>query len=115
MKRRLTFREGTFNANSVRLVLELIGSLDLNDCTIVDIGCGRGGNTAIVAEKFSGQVIGIDMSSEAIAFCRKAHTSNPIDFRVGNALNIPLADDVLRRHHQRGVVTFIWQPTEISE
>jgi len=86
-------REGTFNANSVRLVLELVGSLDLNGCTIVDIGCGRGGNTAVVAEKFKGQVIGIDMSSEAIAFCRKTHTSNPIDFRVGNALDIPLADD----------------------
>ncbi|OBG34509.1 hypothetical protein A5672_01440 [Mycobacterium alsense] len=86
-------REGTFNANSVRLVLEVIGSLDLNDRTIVDIGCGRGGNTAVVAEKFSAQVIGIDMSSEAIAFCRKAHTKNPIDFRVGNALDIPLADD----------------------
>ncbi len=87
-----SIREGTFNANSVRLVLELIGSVDLNDCTIVDIGCGRGGNTAIVAEKFRGQVIGIDMSSEAIAFCRKTHTSNPIDFRVGNALDIPLDD-----------------------
>jgi SAM-dependent methyltransferase len=86
-------REGTFNANSVRLVLELVGSLDLNGCNIVDIGCGRGGNTAVVAEKFKGQVIGIDMSSEAIAFCRKTHTSNPIDFRVGNALDIPLADD----------------------
>src|SRR5262249_20207575 len=46
-----------------------------------------------VAEKFSGQVIGIDMSSEAIAFCRKTHVSNPIDFRVGDALNIPLADE----------------------
>ncbi len=86
-------REGTFNANSVRLVLELVGSLDLNGRTIVDIGCGRGGNTVTVAEKFDSDVIGIDMSSEAIAFCRKAHTSRPIDFRVGNALDIPLDED----------------------
>ncbi len=85
-------REGTFNANSVRLVFEVIGSLDLNDCTIVDIGCGRGGNTALVAEKFSAQVIGIDMSSEAIAFCRGTHLSHSMDFRVGDALNIPLPD-----------------------
>jgi SAM-dependent methyltransferase len=87
-----TIRQGTFNANSVRLVLEVIGSVDLNDRTIVEIGCGRGGNAALVAEKFSGQVIGIDMSAEAIAFCRKAHLSRSIDFRVGDALNIPLAD-----------------------
>jgi SAM-dependent methyltransferase len=85
-------REGTFNANSVRLVLEVIGSLDLNDCTIVEIGCGRGGNSALVAEKFSAQVIGIDMSSEAIGFCRKRHVSASTDFRVGNALDIPLDD-----------------------
>jgi SAM-dependent methyltransferase len=85
-------REGTFNANSVRLVFEVFGSLDLNDCTVVDIGCGRGGNTALVAEKFSAQVIGIDMSSEAIAFCRRTHLSHSTDFRVGDALNIPLAD-----------------------
>lgn len=85
-------REGTFNANSARLVFEVIGSLDLNDCTIVDIGCGRGGTAALVAEKFSAQVIGIDMSPEAIAFCRKTHLSPSTHFRVGDALNIPLDD-----------------------
>ncbi|HTZ16273.1 MAG TPA: methyltransferase domain-containing protein [Mycobacterium sp.] len=85
-------REGTFNANSVRLVLEVVGSLDLNDCTIVEIGCGRGGNSALVAEKFNAQVIGIDMSAEAITFCRRRHVSPSLDFRVGNALDIPLDD-----------------------
>lgn len=85
-------RPGTFNANSVRLVLEVLGSHDLNNGTVVEIGCGRGGNAALVAEKFNAQVIGIDMSAEAIAFCRKTHVRNPIEFKVGNALDIPLAD-----------------------
>jgi SAM-dependent methyltransferase len=85
-------REGTFNVNSVRLVLEVVGSHDLNDCTVAEIGCGRGGNSALVAEKFNAQVIGIDMSSEAIAFCGKTHTKPSLDFRVGDALNIPLDD-----------------------
>jgi SAM-dependent methyltransferase len=85
-------REGTFNANSVRLVFEVIGSIDLNDRTIVEIGCGRGGNSRVVAEKFSAEVVGIDMSSEAIAFCRKTHLNGSIDFHVGDALNLPLAD-----------------------
>lgn len=83
---------GTFNANSVRLVFEVIGSLDLNGRTIVEIGCGRGGNSRLVAEKFSAQVVGIDMSSEAIAFCRRTHLSDSTDFRVGDALNLPLDD-----------------------
>src|SRR4029079_5841730 len=58
-----------------------------------EIGCGRGGNSALVAEKFSGQVIGIDMSSEAIAFCSRAHAKHGIDFKVGDALKLPLADE----------------------
>ncbi|ORW35532.1 hypothetical protein AWB89_03110 [Mycobacterium paraense] len=87
-----TIRPGTFNANSVRLVFEVIGSVDLNDRTVAEIGCGRGGNSALVAEKFNAEVIGIDMSSEAIAFCSKTHVKRPIDFRVGDALNIPLPD-----------------------
>jgi SAM-dependent methyltransferase len=87
-----SIREGTFNANSVRLVFEVIGATDLNDCAVAEIGCGRGGNSALVAEKFSAQVIGIDMSAEAIAFCRKQHLSGSADFRVGDALNIPLDD-----------------------
>jgi len=85
-------RPGTFNANSVRLVFEVIGSVDLNDCIVAEIGCGRGGNSALVAEKFKAQVTGIDMSAEAIAFCSKTHLGDSIEFKVGDALNIPLAD-----------------------
>lgn len=85
-------REGTFNVNSVRLVFEVVGSHDLNDRTVVEIGCGRGGNSALVAEKFNARVIGIDLSSEAIGFCSKTHTKPSLDFKVGDALNIPLDD-----------------------
>src|SRR6202000_770821 len=84
--------QGTFNANSVRLVFEVVGPVDLNDRTVVEIGCGRGGNSALVAEKFNAEVSGIYMSSEAIAFCSKTHVRRPIDFRVGDALNLPLDD-----------------------
>ena len=38
-------------------------------------------------------MIGIDMSSEAIAFCSRAHAKHGIDFKVGDALNLPLADE----------------------
>jgi SAM-dependent methyltransferase len=84
---------GTFNASSVRLVLEVIGSVDLNGLTVVEIGSGRGGNSAQVAQKFTAQVTAIDMSSEAIAFCQKAHAKHSIDFKVGDALNLPLPDE----------------------
>jgi ubiquinone/menaquinone biosynthesis C-methylase UbiE len=89
-------RPGTFNATSVRLVFEVIGSVDLNGRVVTEIGCGRGGNSALVAEKFKAQVTGIDMSAEAIAFCSKTHikthAGGSIEFKVGDALNIPLDD-----------------------
>jgi SAM-dependent methyltransferase len=86
-------REGTFNANSVRLVLEVVGPVDLNGRTVVEIGCGRGGNSAVIAEKFGdASVIGVDLSSEAIAFCARAHAKYGIDFQCGDALNLPLPD-----------------------
>ena len=80
-----TIRPGTFNANSVRRAFEVIGPVDLNNRTVVEIGCGRGGNSALVAEKFSGPVIGIDMSAEAIAFCSRTHRKGSIEFKVGDA------------------------------
>lgn len=86
-------REGTFNAHSVRLVFEVVGSIDLNDRTVVEIGCGRGGNSRLVAEKFNARVIGIDMSAEAIGFCQRTHLGDSVDFRVGDALDLPLPDD----------------------
>lgn len=86
-------REGTFNANSVRLVFELIGSLDLNGCAVVDIGCGRGGTATLVVENFAAQVTGVDRSSEAIAFCRATHLNPSLRFEVGDALNLPLDNE----------------------
>jgi SAM-dependent methyltransferase len=86
-------RDGTFNANSVRLVFEVLGPTDLNDRTVVEVGCGRGGNSRLVAEKFNAHVIGIDMSAEAIGFCKKTHISDKSDFRVGDALDLPLSDE----------------------
>lgn len=86
-------RDGTFNANSVRLVLEVVGPVDLNDRAVVEIGCGRGGNSALIADKFNARVTGVDLSSEAIAFCSRTHTKHAIEFKVGNALELPLPDE----------------------
>lgn len=88
----LTVKGKLFNASSVRLVLEVIGELDLNQNTIVDIGCGRGGTAALIADRFTAKIIGIDISPEAIAFCRKMHLNTTLHFKVGDAMRIPLAD-----------------------
>jgi len=62
----------TFNRNSVRLAFELIGDAQLNDRKVLDIGCGRGGTAALLAESFGAAVTGVDLSPEAIAALPRA-------------------------------------------
>ena len=81
-----------FNRNSVRLAFELIGSTQLNDRKVLDVGCGRGGTVALLAETFGAIATGVDLSPEAIAFCRITH-GHGTQFEVGDAEHLPFADD----------------------
>jgi phthiocerol/phenolphthiocerol synthesis type-I polyketide synthase E len=81
-----------FNANSVRLVFELIGPTDLHGRRVLDVGCGRGGAAALVADRFATDVTGVDLSSAAIAFCRRTHGDPRLRFDVGDAEHLPCED-----------------------
>lgn len=66
--------------------------------TVLDIGCGTGFLTVGLAEAVGreGRIVGIDVSEEMMSEARrnlsKAGASN-VEFRVGDAENIPLADN----------------------
>jgi phthiocerol/phenolphthiocerol synthesis type-I polyketide synthase E len=77
---------------SRRLIYELIGPTDLRGCSILDVGCGRGGMAALMADEFACDVTGVDFASDAIAFCRRVHRSKGLCFAVGDAERLPLAD-----------------------
>ena len=81
-----------FNRNSVRLAFELIGSTQLNGCKVLDVGCGRGGTVALLAETFGALASGVDLSPHAIAFCRNTH-GHATRFEVGDAEHLPFEDD----------------------
>lgn len=82
--------EGVPNATSVRLVIELIGSCNLTGWDVLDVGCGRGGTLAVVQERFRpARLVGVDLSSSAIAFCRRRHRATTMDFLVGDAEDLP--------------------------
>jgi acyl transferase domain-containing protein/SAM-dependent methyltransferase len=80
--------DGIFNPNSVRLAFELIGSTDLRKKNVLDVGCGRGGTVALLAEHFAAEASGIDLAPEAVAFCRKTH-KQAVRFEVGDAEHLP--------------------------
>lgn len=88
---RLDVPEGTFNPSSVRLALELIGDTKLAGRRVLDVGCGRGGTAALMAERFGAEVTGVDLAPDAIAFCRRIHLG-VARFEVGDAEQLPLED-----------------------
>ena len=80
--------------NSAELILELLGDVDLRpEHSVLDVGCGRGGAVSVIRRYFQvGNVTGVDLSREAIAFCREQHADARTEFVVGDALDLPSAD-----------------------
>jgi ubiquinone/menaquinone biosynthesis C-methylase UbiE len=69
--------------------VELVRARELNQGRVLDVGCGTGENALYFAENgFS--VIGVDLSSRAIAAARAktAERRQDVDFRAGNALSL---------------------------
>ena len=84
--------DGVVNPNSMRLALEVIGPVDVRGRHVLDVGCGRGGTTALLADQFQAKVIGVDISPESVAFCRRTHRQQTVVFEVGDAERLPVKD-----------------------
>lgn len=81
------------NRHRIDLVLELIGGCDLNDCDILDVGCGRGGTISIIDRFFTaGEIWGIDLSTNAVTFCQHRLGSPDIHFVNGESERLPFLD-----------------------
>lgn len=65
----------------------------------LDVGCGIGGHTLMLAEAVgpSGQLTGLDMNPECLAYARKtvvdSGRSEQVTFREGNMYQLPFEDD----------------------
>jgi phthiocerol/phenolphthiocerol synthesis type-I polyketide synthase E len=80
--------------NSVRLVLELVDDCALAGRGVLDVGCGRGGSVSVIHKFFAPRIIvGIDLSSAAISFCRKAHRYAGVTFLEADAEALPFREE----------------------
>jgi SAM-dependent methyltransferase len=69
------------------------GSIDLRGSWVVEVGCGRGGGASFIARYLGPRrLTGVDLSSEAIAYCRRTHTVAGLDFRFADAEMLPFDD-----------------------
>ena len=64
------------------------------DARVLDVGCGSGWATRLMAEKASrGSVVGIDIADEMIKLARETSASFPnVNFRVASAESLPFGD-----------------------
>jgi SAM-dependent methyltransferase len=85
--------EGVFNAASVRLAYELVGATAVAGRRVLDVGCGRGGTVALLATELdAAEAVGVDLSPEAVEFCRRTHRHEAARFEVGDAEQLPFED-----------------------
>lgn len=67
--------------------------VDLSGKRVLEVGCGRGGGCSFIARyKKPQQMTGVDLSGDAIAFCRRTHQLRGLDFQSGDAEHLPFAD-----------------------
>jgi len=97
-----------FMANQVGLTVIHPGGLEathklLESCHIdkslklLDIGCGKGTTSVLLAQKYDCTVVGLDLSedllSQATALAKRKGLEDKVSFRLGDALKLPFADN----------------------
>ncbi|WP_127529564.1 class I SAM-dependent methyltransferase [Paenibacillus kobensis] len=86
--------DDVWNRNSVKLLLEAVGRTALEGREVIDIGCGRGGNIAALHKYFKPlSSVGLDICPANIAYCSAKSRRTESFFLVGDAENIPFADE----------------------
>lgn len=75
------------------VALQSDGCLKLNGCEVLEIGSGRGGGAAYLAQRFRPRrYVALDMSVEATALARRQHgEESAVEFVHGDAEDLPFA------------------------
>lgn len=61
--------------------------------TVLDIACGSGYGANLLLKNGAKFVYGIDISDEAIAYCKKNYKNKNLQFNVGNVEKIPMNNE----------------------
>lgn len=75
--------------NLIALYHHVASAVDLTEKEVLEVGSGRGGGASYVARYLSpAEMTGIDISENAITFCRSRHKSENLTFQNGDAESI---------------------------
>jgi SAM-dependent methyltransferase len=66
---------------------------DLKDRDVLEVSSGRGGGASYVKRYLGPRwVVGLDIAASAVAFCRRVHKVEGLEFQQGDAEHLPFAD-----------------------
>ena len=67
--------------------------VDLKGKSVLEVGSGRGGGTAYVAQNlYPAQMTGIDISETAVELCNSIYDLDNLDYAIGDSEKIPFDD-----------------------
>jgi ubiquinone/menaquinone biosynthesis C-methylase UbiE len=78
---------------SIQLYAEVVAGLNLANADVLEVGSGRGGGAAFMAEYLGPRsVTGLELAAAAVEFSRRAHARPGLTFQQGDAEAMPFAD-----------------------
>ena len=96
----------------------------LADEVVLDVGCGLGGPSRFIADRFGCRVVGVDLLPVRIDAARTlgemTQSTERVDFRVADALTLPFGDAEpnvqlgLCRAHGPLVLSSVWRSATIQ-
>ena len=86
-----------FHVRGAVVSKELANSIELNGLNVLDVGCGLGGPCRMLADEYSCQTTGIDISKEYIRTAKKlselVNLNDKTNFIQGDATKLPFGDN----------------------
>lgn len=76
----------------ITLLSNLAQMPDDREVRILDLGCGTGRWSPVLASRLSAAVVGIDPSDEMLTVARARNQTPEVEYRIGRAENIPVDD-----------------------
>ena len=77
----------------LKLYARLANSAELEGKDVLEVGCGRGGGTSFVFQRFHPKTMtGLDLARRAIDYCRRTYPWPGLQFYAGDAEHLPFPD-----------------------
>jgi len=81
------------NRNWIQLYHHVAGEVDLTGLTVLEVGSGRGGGSSYIKRYLKPEeMTGVDLSKNAVRFSRAGHRVDGLEFKTGDAENLPFND-----------------------